>query len=79
MEQLLIDLVAKYPVAASIVGVVGTFRFVFKPLMSAVKQIVSDTPSKKDDEFLGKVESNKIYKAFVYVIDWLTSIKLPVK
>lgn len=77
MEQLLVELVMKYPVAASIVGVVGVMRVVFKPAMSLARAYVGATATQKDDELLNKVEASKIYKGFAYVLDWFASIKLP--
>lgn len=77
MEELLVDLVTKYPLAATIVGVIGVLRLVFKPVMSAARSIVEATPSQKDNEFLDKLEASKIYKAVAYVVDWFASIKLP--
>jgi len=79
MEQVLIDLVTKFPVLASIVAVIGILRIVVKPVMSAARSIVDATPSQKDNEFLDKLEGHKIYKAFIYVVDWFSSIKLPGK
>lgn len=78
MEQIL-ELIAQYPVVSSILVVVGALRLVFKPVMTAIQAIVAVTPSKKDDEVLAKAEASSIYKAIVWVIDYLASIKLPVK
>jgi len=77
MEELLVELVAKYPMAASIVAVVGVLRITVKPVMSAVRSIVDATATQKDNEFLDNVEGSKIYKAFIYVVDWFSSVKLP--
>jgi hypothetical protein len=77
MEQILVELVAKYPVIASIIGVVGVFRLVFKPAVSFARTVVTATPTKKDDEVMDKVEASGVYKGIVWVVDYLTSIKLP--
>lgn len=77
MEQIIVELVQKFPIAASIVGVVGVARIIFKPLMTFAHAIVDATSSQKDNEFLIKVEGSKIYKGVAYVMDYLVSIKLP--
>ena len=77
MEQVLIDLAAKYPIIASIIIVIGIFRNIFKPLMSFLRSFVLATPSVKDDSILDKFEGSKIYAGIIYVVDWFTSIKLP--
>jgi len=78
MEEQILVLLSKYPITASILSVIGAFRVFFKPTLAFIKDIVLKTSSKKDDELLLKVESSKIYKGFVFVIDYLFSIKLPV-
>lgn len=79
LTQLLLDLVAKYPVLASIVGVVGLLRLIIKPIMVALKSIVESTETPKDNELLVKVEESKIYKAVIFLLDYLASIKVPPK
>lgn len=76
MEQIIIDLVTKYPKIVSILAAIGTLRLVFKPVMVALSQIVVSTETKKDDELLAKVEKSKIYKAFVFALDYIASIKI---
>lgn len=70
---------AEYPVLASIVFVLGTFRLFLKPVMEIVKNIISLTPSPKDDELLAKILDHKAYKAFAFFVDWIASVKLPKK
>jgi DMSO reductase anchor subunit len=62
-----------------VLAVVGMFRLFFKPIMSAIAVSVAQSESKKDDEILNKVESHWLWKAFVWCVDYLGSIKLPVK
>lgn len=79
LTQLLLDLVAKYPVLASIVGVVGLLRLIIKPIMVALKSIVESTETPKDNELLTKVEESKVYKAVIFLLDYLASVKIPPK
>lgn len=65
-------------IITQIVTVVGSLRLVNKPLFAALKAIVEFTYwTEKDNILLAKIESSKVYKGFVFVLDWLTSIKLP--
>ena len=56
--------------------VVGLLRLALKPIVSAVREVVAATATKKDDEFVEKVEESRAWGVFVYLLDWLTSIKL---
>lgn len=77
MELLLLDLVSKYPVVASVIAVVGILRLVIKPLMSIVHSVADSTESAKDNEVLEKIESSKVWQGLVWLIDYLSSVKLP--
>lgn len=77
MELLLLELAQKYPIVVGICAVIGVFRVVFKPAFAVVKAFVVATPGKGDDEAIEKFEASKIYKGIVFVVDYLTSIKLP--
>lgn len=74
--QFLFDLAEKHPAVAVAFGVVGFLRVVNKPFFSFVRAVVGATATKKDDEFLDKVEASKIYKGFAYVLDWFGSVKI---
>lgn len=76
---ILTALIAKYPVLSSIVGVVGVLRLIFKPLFVFFHSFVLATPSTKDNEILSRVESSKAYSMLVFLVDYLSSIKLPEK
>lgn len=77
LSVFIIGFAQQYPIIASILAIVATLRLVMKPVMTAIHEIVLVTNTKKDDEILGKVESNKIWKAFVFLVDWFASVKLP--
>lgn len=68
-----------YGWAVAAVAWIGTFRLVFKPLMAGVSEAVKNTESKKDDALLAKVESNIVYKGFIFLVDMLASIKIKPK
>ena len=83
MDTSVIDSIVQFltgafgPTMLIVFSVIGMFRVVFKPLMALIAAIVSVTPSKTDDKLLAKVEGNKWYKMFLWLIDYLTSVKLP--
>jgi hypothetical protein len=62
---------------ASFLMIVGACRTIFKPATEIVLAIVAMTKTKKDDEFIINVTSNKFYKAFIWLVNYLLSIKLP--
>lgn len=59
-----------------LVSIIGTLRLLFKPIVSVVDVVVKLTPSKSDDNLASDIENNKVVKAILYVIDWLTSLKI---
>ena len=77
MESVIIGLVAKYPVIATILLVLGVARAIVKPIMSVLQAYVLATPSVKDDETVKKIESSKVYLAIVWLLDYTLSLKLP--
>jgi len=66
----------KFPIITTILLLMGMVRVVNKPLFAILHYLVLVTPWKQDDVYLDKVESSKAYKAFCFVLDWVTSIKL---
>jgi len=79
MADLITTLLAKYPAIVSVLSGIGAFRLVFKPLMTAVDSYEASTPSTKDDAAVKKVEDSKVYKAAMWLMDYVFSIKLPEK
>ncbi len=75
LSVIIIELIQKYPVIGSIVAVVGLIRIIVKPIMVALKTIVDSTESPKDNELLVKVEESKVYKALMFLLDYLASVK----
>lgn len=81
MEQILAFILAfasKYPLLATVIGIMGTARLFMKPIVECVKHIVSLTETKKDDEAVSKIEQSKAYKTLVFVLDYILSVK-PIK
>jgi hypothetical protein len=76
VQTYIVPLVAKYPIAASILLVMGSARAVFKPIMAALHAYVESTPKTSDDEAIAKVEASKFFKAFAFVLDYVGSIKI---
>lgn len=77
LVPMLVAFVQKYPITATIIGVMGSARLVMKPIMSALRALADSTQTTKDNEMLDKVEGNKIYKAAIFVLDYALSIKRP--
>jgi len=79
MEEMILGFAEKYPVILTIAAVMGIARMVLKPLMSFLHEYVLITPSEKDDKLLESVETSSVYKAVVWVLDFVLSLKLPKK
>lgn len=79
LKPVLEGLAGGWGVAVQVLLVVGVLRVVVKPVMAIAQSVVSLTPSQKDDELVQKILDSKVYKALVFTLDWLASIKLPKK
>lgn len=77
MDLLLLDLVGKYPVIATVIAIVGILRIVIKPLVSIMENVAAATETKADDVVVEKVKTSAIYKGLVWLIDYVASVKLP--
>jgi hypothetical protein len=75
--EFILGLIAEYPLAASVLVVIGVLRAIFKPIMTAIEAVVEATPTKKDDLALEKAKASKLYLAVVWFIDYFASVKLP--
>jgi len=64
-------------VVMQVISIIGSLRLVNKPLFSFLNAVVAFTYwTEEDNLLLSKVESSKIYKGIVYVLDWVASAKL---
>lgn len=76
MEEMLLALIGKYPMVASVLSILGLIRLIVKPIMEVIKAYVEFTPNKEDDSFVNKVIASPIYNKFLFILDWLFSIKI---
>jgi hypothetical protein len=72
----IMGLSAQYPKLTSIFAILYTVGIVFKIGFSAVSQFVAQSPSKKDDDLLLKMEENKAFKAVKFIADLLIRFKI---
>ena len=56
---------------------VGFMRLVMKPIMDIIREYVKGTDTPKDDELLDSVTGSGVWKAIVWLFDYLGSIKIP--
>lgn len=76
MELFISGLVLEYPILLSIAAIIGMVRLVVKPLMVILHSLAEATETTRDEEILKKIEENKIYKGFLFVLDYVFSLKL---
>ena len=77
MEQLIAELVMRYPSLMAVVVILGIFRAIFKPIVTAYQAYVEATPGKEDDEKFEEIKNSSAYKSISWFVDYLFSIKLP--
>lgn len=61
---------------SKIAMVVGTIRLFVKPIMHAIEKTVMETPTKRDDVWLQKVQASNTFKTIMFLLDYLGSLKL---
>lgn len=76
LTNAILSLVSGYPIVASIIFVIGSLRFIVKPIMKAVDDIVLATPSPDDDSLWAKIKTSTWFKALLWIIDYASSIKI---
>jgi hypothetical protein len=67
---------AQYPVLVGIFAILYMVGLIFKVINVAAESYVLETPNKADDEFLKKLEENKIFKTVKFIMDLLIRFKL---
>lgn len=77
LNQFIIQFAQNYPIISSILMIIGTLRFFFKPTMLLIETYVKQSESKNDDILLAKLLGSKVYITIVWFIDYFGSIKLP--
>jgi len=77
--EMILEFMAGHPKLSAVLMVLGVFRAIFKPAMLLLETYVKSTPSEKDDKWLVDVKESKVYQFLVWLVDYLTSIKLPKK
>lgn len=77
--ELIVSFASQYPIVASILMVIGILRTINKPLFAFLRTVVEATPTAKDNEILQKVETSKAYQYVSFLLDYVASVKLPVK
>jgi len=73
------DFAVTHPWMVGLLSLIGALRLCIKPLMTAARYYVHSTETDADDVFLDKIEHSFLYTAFLFALDWLTSIKLKTK
>lgn len=74
-DSIILHYMAQYPLLGKIVLILGSLRFIFKPINSLVWYIVNLTPGEEDDLVYSKVRSSKAFAIFAFLLDFTASIK----
>lgn len=64
---------------AQFLSIVGTLRIFIPPIQNILGVVVILTPTDKDNKLFNKVVNSKAYKAFLYVLELLSSLRLKKK
>lgn len=75
----LLDWAMQYPAVAIALMAIGVLRLCMKPLMDLARTFVLATPGEGDDAWLAKLEASRGWQVFLYVLDWIGSIKTPAR
>lgn len=76
MEEVIKAFLGEQGWMLQILSIIGLLRLLIKPISEAVLAYVKWTDTPKDDSLVNKVLTSPIYTKILFVIDWLTSIKI---
>lgn len=72
----ILQFATNHPYILTALMIIGSLRAILKPLFALAQAYVKSTETTADDEALDRVEKSKAYKALLFVLDYLASIKL---
>ncbi len=77
----ILDIIAGFltanPKLWAIFTVIGILRLAIKPVVAFIDAYVTFSPGTGDNETWEKIKASTPWKVFVFVVDWLASVKLP--
>jgi len=76
MEELIAVFLGGQGWMVQVLSIVGLLRLTVKPIMEAIQAYVKWTDSPKDDSLVNKVIKSPLYTKFLFLLDWLTSVKI---
>lgn len=76
MENLLLELFTQHQTLASVLVIIGACRVINKPLFALFHAVVDVTKTEIDNEWLKKLEESKPYKVFLFILDYVGSVKV---
>ena len=74
--DLILETLNQYPIFRDFVLLMGTLRFIFKPLVTFVDRFVHYTPWKSDDAKWQAVKGTRGYSILAFLIDYFASVKI---
>lgn len=74
--DVLVDLFQNYPWFGNLVIFMGMARMICKPLFTLIDAVIVATPSKHDDQIWSDVKGSKAMSMFLWLIDYLASVKI---
>ncbi len=77
--QWLLDIVAKFPKLATLLFIVGGLRLTLKPIFSFLHTFFQGWGLTSWDQAETNFETSKAMKVIYFILDYLGSVKLPVK
>ena len=79
LKEFLANIVGRFPILSSIMFVLGGFRMFFKPLTELVRDVFEYATYDDGVDVIDRIWDSPIYYWFSWVIDFVTSLKLPKK
>lgn len=76
MDALIAAFIGSNGYAIQILSIIGLLRLLVKPISEIAHAYVAYTKSESDDAFLDKIIKSSLYSKFIFILDYLTSIKI---
>lgn len=78
MQDAIVQFLTAHPNLQVYMTMILVLRTIFKPLMAVLESGVQASGNANALAILNKAEASKAYKALVFIVDYTTSLKLPV-
>ena len=77
LKDFLADIIGRFPLISTIIFALGGLRLFFKPLTELIRDVFEYVTYDDGVDVIDRIWDSPVYYWFSWIVDFLTSIKLP--